>query len=65
MASIRASFDLAKRKSNDLVYFVEDDYIHKKESIFEMLSTYEKISSDKIKSYLFVNGLPVSLQKIR
>ena len=30
MASIRASFDLAKRKSSDLVYFVEDDYIHKK-----------------------------------
>ena len=30
MASIRASFDLAKRNSNDLIYFVEDDYIHKK-----------------------------------
>ena len=47
MASIRASFDLAKRKSSDLVYFVEDDYIHKKESIFEMISTYEKIASEQ------------------
>ena len=47
MASIRASFDLAKRKSGDLVYFVEDDYIHKKESIFEMVSAYEKISSEQ------------------
>lgn len=47
MASIRASFDLAKRKSSDLVYFVEDDYIHKKESIFEMVSAYEKISSEQ------------------
>jgi hypothetical protein len=53
MASIRASFDLAKRKSNDLVYFVEDDYIHKKESIFEMVSAYEKISSEQNKE-LFI-----------
>jgi hypothetical protein len=53
MASIRASFDLAKRKSSDLVYFVEDDYIHKKESIFEMVSAYEKISSEQNKE-LFI-----------
>ena len=53
MASIRASFDLAKEKSSDLVYFVEDDYIHKKESIFEMVSAYEKISSEQGKE-LFI-----------
>ncbi len=53
MASIRASFDLAKEKSNDLVYFVEDDYVHKKESIFEMISAYEKISSEQNKE-LFI-----------
>ncbi len=53
MASIRASFDLAKQKSEDLVYFVEDDYIHKKECIFEMISTYEKISSEQNKE-LFI-----------
>ena len=53
MASIRASFDLSKRKSSDLVYFVEDDYIHKKESIFEMVSAYEKISSEQGKE-LFI-----------
>ena len=53
MASIRTSFDLAKRKSSDLVYFVEDDYIHKKESIFEMVSAYEKISSEQSKE-LFI-----------
>ena len=53
MASIRASFDLAKRKSSDLIYFVEDDYIHKKESIFEMVSAYEKISSEQGKE-LFI-----------
>ena len=53
MANIRASFNLAKEKASDLVYFVEDDYIHKKESIFEMVSTYEKISSEQ-NSELFI-----------
>jgi len=44
MASIIKSFELSKDTS-DLVYFVEDDYIHKIESIAEMLSVYEKFSS--------------------
>ena len=46
MASILTSFNIAKTKSDDLIYFVEDDYIHKKESIIEMLSSYEKITSE-------------------
>ena len=46
MASIFSSFHIAKDKSDDLVYFVEDDYIHKKESIIEMISAYEKIASE-------------------
>lgn len=46
MASILTSFNIAKEKSNDLVYFVEDDYIHKKEAIIEMVSTYEKIATE-------------------
>ena len=46
MSSIRESFDIAKKECDDLVYFVEDDYIHKRESIFEMISSYEKISSE-------------------
>jgi len=45
MASILTSLKIAKEKSNDLIYFVEDDYIHKKESLSEMILTYEKISS--------------------
>jgi hypothetical protein len=44
MASIIKSFELSKN-ANDLVYFVEDDYIHKIDSISEMLSVYEKFSS--------------------
>ena len=31
--------------SKDLVYFVEDDYIHELDSITEMLFTYERIAS--------------------
>ena len=46
MASILTSFNIAREKSEDLIYFVEDDYIHKEESIIEMISTYEKISSE-------------------
>ena len=46
MASILTSLKIAKEKSEDLVYFIEDDYIHKKESIFEIISSYEKISSE-------------------
>ncbi len=53
MASINTSLNLAKQTSDDLIYFVEDDYIHKKESILEMVSTYEKISS-QIGEELFI-----------
>ena len=45
MANIHKSLILAKEKSSDLTYFVEDDYIHQKEAIAEMLSTYERVSS--------------------
>ena len=44
MASIIRSFEISK-KAKDLVYFVEDDYIHSKNSILEMISVYEKFSS--------------------
>ena len=46
MASIFTSFQIAKKNSNDLIYFVEDDYIHKKESLGEMILAYEKIASE-------------------
>ena len=44
MASIIKSFEMSKNL-NDLVYFVEDDYIHREDSILEMLSVYEKFST--------------------
>lgn len=45
MASILRSFELTKAKVEDLVYFVEDDYVHKEDSIIEMIATYEKFST--------------------
>ncbi len=44
MASIYESFIQAK-KCKDLIYFVEDDYIHKEKALTEMVFTYEKFSS--------------------
>ena len=44
MESIRQSFYHAK-KCADIIYFVEDDYIHKSEALAEMLLAYEKFSS--------------------
>jgi len=45
MANFYSSLILAKENTNDLIYFVEDDYIHTKNSILEMLFSYEKFSS--------------------
>ena len=44
MSSIYKSLMLS-RHSEDLVYFVEDDYIHELGSFTEMLFTYERIAS--------------------
>ena len=45
MANIHKSLLYAKNKCKDLVYFVEDDYLHLQESIKEMIFSYERISS--------------------
>ena len=44
MANIHQSL-LEAKKSEDLIYFVEDDYIHRKNSLSEMIFTYEKNTS--------------------
>ena len=45
MSNIHQSFILSKEVSEDLTYFVEDDYIHEKNSLAEMLFAYEKIAT--------------------
>ena len=45
MSNIHKSLLIAKKQCNDLVYFVEDDYLHQKDAISEMIFTYERIAS--------------------
>ena len=45
MRNLYKSIKIVENEDADLFYFLEDDYIHKKEAITEMLFTYEKISS--------------------
>jgi hypothetical protein len=45
MRNLFKSIEIAETEDADLFYFLEDDYIHTKEAITEMLFTYEKISS--------------------
>ena len=45
MSNINKSLIIAKKQCSDLIYFVEDDYLHDKASFVEMISTYERVSS--------------------
>ena len=45
MSNIHKSLLTAKNQCNDLIYFVEDDYLHQQDTIHEMIFTYERISS--------------------
>jgi hypothetical protein len=44
MCNIHKSLLMAS-KCDDLIYFVEDDYIHTKEALVEMMFTYERLAS--------------------
>ena len=45
MANINKSLMIARDQCDDLIYFVEDDYIHYNDAISEMIFSYERISS--------------------
>jgi len=45
MSNIFKSLLIAKNQCKDLVYFVEDDYLHQQKTIKEMILAYERISS--------------------
>ena len=45
MSNIHKSLLVAKNQCSDLVYFVEDDYLHQHEAFDEMIFSYERISS--------------------
>ena len=45
LSSLLKCFEIAKKEQSDLIYFVEDDYLHYDYSLVDMLDTYERISS--------------------
>ena len=45
LASLMQSFEIGKEKSDDLIFFLEDDYIHHEPMLEESIATYERVSS--------------------
>jgi len=45
MSNFYKSLELSKEHGYDLIYFVEDDYVHKEIAIEEMLFSYERFST--------------------
>ena len=53
LSSLLTSFNVAKEHANDLIFFVEDDYLHHENMLIEVIKTYERISS-QLDSDIFV-----------
>ena len=45
LASLLQSFELAKKEISDLVFFLEDDYIHFESMVNETINSYQRIAS--------------------
>ena len=45
LASLLQSFEIGKEQGEDLIFFVEDDYLHFKTMLEEMIYSYERITS--------------------
>ena len=45
LASLLQCFEIGKEIGEDLIFFVEDDYLHFKTMLSEMIATYERVSS--------------------
>ena len=65
LASLLQSFELGKENGEDLVYFIEDDYLHFEPMMEEMIASYERIASQVNKDifmcpadypYLYMNN---------
>ena len=65
LASLLQSFELGKEYGEDLVFFVEDDYLHFEPMMEEMVASYERIASQVNKDifmcpadypYLYMNN---------
>ena len=65
LASLLRSFELGKEYGEDLIFFVEDDYLHFEPMMEEMIASYERIASQVNKDifmcpadypYLYMNN---------
>ncbi len=45
LASLLKSFEIGKEQGEDLIFFVEDDYLHFEPMLEEMIASYERIAS--------------------
>ena len=45
LSSLLKCFEIGKARGEDLIYFIEDDYLHFRSSLEEMIGTYERVSS--------------------
>ena len=45
LASLYQCFEIGKEIGEDLIFFIEDDYLHFETMLEEMISTYERVSS--------------------
>ena len=45
LASLKQSFEIGKDQGEDLIFFLEDDYLHFETMVEEMIATYERIAS--------------------
>ena len=70
LSSLLKCFEIGKNSGEDLIYFIEDDYLHFKSSLDEMIGTYERISSQINKDliicpsdypYLYMNNEKTNL----
>ena len=53
LSTLLRAFEIGKDIGEDLIYFLEDDYIHFESALDEMVSSYERISS-QLKKELFI-----------
>ena len=65
LSSLMQSFEIGKKIGEDLIFFVEDDYLHFEPMLEEMISSYERIASQVNKDifmcpadypYLYMNN---------
>ena len=53
LCSLLKCYEIAREQADDLVFFIEDDYLHFEPMIDEMIASYERISS-QLKKDLFM-----------